>query len=42
MSNYAYMSLMWAAYAINFTIVYCDQRPGGSGPAPIAGGIVPV
>lgn len=42
---YAYMALLWAAYSITFTIVYCDQRlrldgPGAE-PAAVAGGIVP-
>jgi hypothetical protein len=42
---FAYMSLIWAAYVINFTIVYCDQRLRLDGPetepATTAGGIVP-
>jgi hypothetical protein len=41
----AFTTLLWAAYMLNFTIVYCDQRLrlDGQGPesAPVAGGIVP-
>ncbi len=42
---FAYTSLIWAAYSISFTIVYCDQRLRLDGPGPepasLAGGIVP-
>ena len=42
---FAYTALIWAAYTISFTIVYCDQRlrldGSASEPGPAAGGSVP-